>query len=188
MPPSQNTAAKSEKMKLYIKLLLFVLVLGLAGPFIMKGPDGRPMMDARELIPDVAGWAQRAGHWWQQLAAAASGLSAGDTASAGKTRVYKWRAEDGSWRFSDRPNPDGHSEEIWLDPDTNVMQSTPVPGPPEPQEKEAAQAPGNGIPLPLTIAPGQVSELLDDAEQVQELMDKRHQALQDALGDRSKED
>ncbi|TQV82523.1 DUF4124 domain-containing protein [Exilibacterium tricleocarpae] len=175
-------------MKLYIKFLLFILVLGLAGPFIMKGPDGRPLMDARQFIPDVASWPSRLERWWQRLLSEGETLVEEGPAAVGKTKVYKWRAADGSWRFSDAPNPDGQSEELWLDPDSNVIQSTPLPAQTEGVEKEAAQGPGNGIPLPLTVTPGQASKLIDDARKVQELMDQRNQALQEALGERPKQD
>ena len=175
-------------MKLFIKFLVFVLVLGLAGPFLLKGPDGRPLMDAHQLVPDVAAWPHRLERWWNRMLREGEILVEEGPAAAGKTRVYKWRSEDGSWRFSDTPNPQGQSEEVWVDPNGNVMQSTPPPAQTGPGEKEAAQGLGNGIPLPLTVTPGQASKLLDDARKVQALMDRRDQALQEVLGERSQQE
>ena|GEM_PF-4270694 len=73
----------------------------------------------------------------------------------------------------------GASDVVLIDPDTNIIQAIPLP----PSKGEKAQAvtaqePQIGVPLPMTVAPGQVSTLMRDAKQVQALMDQRAQALE----------
>ena len=39
-------------MKLYVKFLLFALVLAMMGPFLLKGDDGRPLVSFNEVFSD----------------------------------------------------------------------------------------------------------------------------------------
>ena len=168
-------------MKIFTKLILLILVLGLAAPFFIKRPDGRPWMKVDDFMPNISGMKARAENWWSRMVGKVEDIS-GDKEldlPSGKTKVYRWRASDGSWQFSDMP-PKGKSEEVWLDPNANVIQSTSLPIAQEP-EKEAANPSGNGIPLPLTVSPGQASKLIEDVGKIQDLMDQRNQVLEDAI-------
>ena len=42
-------------MKLFVKFMLFIVVAALAAPFVLKGPDGRPLMSLDKLrLPTVS--------------------------------------------------------------------------------------------------------------------------------------
>ena len=159
-------------MRLAIKFFTFVLVLGLAGPFLLKKPDGTPWMDARELIPDVQSWGRELTAWWEKTKHKAPESVGG---GGGKpTEVYRWRAEDGSWQFSDKPPVQGTAETITVDPNANLIEGLPEP---EPEPEKEAKEPGINMPMPMTISPDKVKKLKEDAESIQQLMDERARKL-----------
>lgn len=173
-------------MKIFIKLMILVLVLGLAGPFVLKGPDGRPWMSVDDLgiNSGALSWERlslRAKGLWSEVTGGVSRITGGEPARG--TRIYRWRDSEGNWQYSDRPNPNGVSETIVVDSNTNVIQATPLSQPETKKESEVtAQSPQIGVPLPLTVNPGQVSKLIKDAKQVQELMNQRNDALEAISG------
>lgn len=163
-------------MKLFVKLMIVVLVAGLAGPFLLKRPDGKPWMHVSELGPDIqveGTFAQlklKAYRYFNHLRRGAG------NEQAGKTKVYRWQAEDGSWRFSDQPNPAIKAEVVWLDPDTNLI----APPRLKPKAVPVAKSPAAGeLPLPLTVSPARVQKLIKDARAVQGLIDKRYKEIED---------
>jgi Domain of unknown function (DUF4124) len=159
-------------MRLMIKFCIFILVLGLGAPFILKKPDGTPMMDARQLIPDVKSWSADISAWWHKMKRQApSSIAGGD---GEETTVYRWQAADGSWQFSDTPPVQGQSEKIQVDPNANLIQG--LPEAPEPQEPEEESS-GLNLPVPMTISPAKVKKLKEDAENIQKLMDDRAEQL-----------
>ncbi|MAZ86031.1 MAG: hypothetical protein CL693_00085 [Cellvibrionaceae bacterium] len=159
-------------MRLMIKFFIFILVLGLGAPFILKKPDGTPWMDARQFIPEVNSWSQDIKNWFSRMGReipTSVGGSEGET-----TTVYRWRAPDGSWQFSDKPPVQGESETIIVDPNANLIEGLPEPVEPEVEEQEE---PGINMPVPMTISPDQLKKLKQDAENIQQLMDDRAQQL-----------
>ncbi len=158
-------------MRLMIKFFIFILVLGLGAPFILKKPDGTPWMDARQFIPEVKSWSQDIKNWFSKMEReipSSVGGSAGE-----KTTVYRWRAPDGSWQFSDKPPVQVESETIIVDPNANLIEGLPEPLEPEVEEEES----GVNMPVPMTISPDQLKKLKQDAENIQQLMDDRAQQL-----------
>lgn len=163
-------------MKLYVKFLLFILVLGMAGPFILKGPDGKPWMELADITPDF----NRLSADMQSAINKAGRMFDKTTSSdpnAGTTKVYKWRDSSGNWHLSDQPIPEaaGRDKLMHVDPDTNLIEgSEPIA-----VEVEQSRADGvsNAVPLPMTVSPGQATKLLDDAKAVQGLMDDRAKQL-----------
>jgi hypothetical protein len=192
-------------MKLFVKLMMFLVVLALAGPFIMRGPDGRPLMSLKDLsIPDfslpksapeeLSGNEQEAYIAWSKDEGKPEGpkvyvidpkSEAPIVAQAGV--YYRWKDANGVWQFSNLPNPDSPNIVVETDPDANVLQSLSVDKidaalgrvkEPEPGEAdEESEEGGLNIPLPTTIPISQVPELMDQARAVQELVNKRTEML-----------
>jgi len=154
--------------------MVVVLLVGLVGPFLLKRPDGKPWMDASELAPDIqveGAFAQFKLRAYRHFNYMRRGV--GDE-NAGKTKVYRWQAADGSWRFSDQPNPAIKAEVVWLDPDANLI-AAPKPRPaPEPKTPAAGE-----LPLPPTVSPARVQQLIKDAKAVQGLVDKRYKEIEE---------
>lgn len=182
-------------MKIFIKFIIFVLVLGLAGPFIMRGPDGKPLMDYRKFVPNLSSVKTSIGRLWSDIGAKVSSDhnsfdSGSDSESAngvetwGKTRVFQWQDDDGVWQYTDKPPVGISSETIWLNPNENIVLSMGDPVSEIADEEDSdAQAPGFELPLPLTVSPAEVPKLIEDAKNVKELMEARNEMLESISGE-----
>ena len=92
-------------MKIVLKILLFLLVLGVAAPFfLLKKEDGRPLLSLDDIkapnlsLPDIAPLVNEV-----KVVMPTTGLKEIDK----ETReIYKWQDEYGEWHFSDEPRPD----------------------------------------------------------------------------------
>ncbi len=159
-------------MKLFVKLMALVLVLALAGPFFLKGPDGKPLMEIDSVLAGIR-------NQWNRLVAD-TGRSVG-IEDAGKVEVHRWQDEDGNWHFSDEANPQGESEVIEVDPYASRMDPF-VPRPTDDDKAEAAdESSGIGVPLPLSVSPGEARQLLEDTAKVKEDLENRTQELDEKL-------
>ncbi len=181
-------------MKIFIKFMIFIVVLGLAGPFIMKGPDGLPLMDYRDFIPDFSSAKSSMQRWWGNVGAQVS--SANDAAQSdqngsdddgidkwGKTRVYQWQDENGVWQYTDRPPTGIETKTLWLNPNENIVLSPAQPVSEVADDEDSdAQDPGFELPLPFTVSPAEVPQLIEDAKGVKELMEKRNEMLESVSG------
>lgn len=167
-------------MRLFLTLLVLVLVVAVAAPYVLKRPDGQPWMDASELSADIQvnGSYDKAKlelyRWWHGVRKDVFGKS-----ESGKTRAYRWQDSEGNWHLSDTPNTAGASEELWVDPNANLMQSIPVEEVSS-DSKSTTQGDAKSVPLPMTVSPGQAQKLMQDAQQIQDLVDKRYQQLENA--------
>lgn len=175
-------------MKLFIKFMIFSVVVAMAGPFVMKGPNGQPLMDIRDLMPRVS-------------STSLSGLLPGDadistatdgaTQMLGKQQFYKWKDKNGVWQFSQTPPPPGiENNTVDVYPDANIIQSMP-------KDKidsalgrtvtetvnsvtKAPESPlddlGTGL-FPTTVPLDKIPDLINQAKAVQDLMNQRGEQL-----------
>ena len=94
--------------------------------------------------------------------------SVDEVASESKNDVYRWVDEDGTVHFGEAPPGSIEFESVSLDPEMNIIQSVEV----EMAEKEApkkVESPKD--PLQFRGA----KKLMDDAKDVQRLLDERYQ-------------
>ena len=162
-------------MKLMIKLCVLVLILGLTAPFFIKGPNGRPLFS----LPNFSSIQYKVSAWWRDLRSDAKqiGNKLSPPEDSKPSKVYKWQDESGTWHFSEAPNEQGHSEEIWVDPDTNVVQATEITQAKPEQEGQESHKTPNNLPLPMSLPAQDVQQLMEDANNVQQLMDNHAQKL-----------
>jgi hypothetical protein len=103
-------------MKLFIKVMLLV-VAALAGPFIIKGPNGKPLMSLdRVRVPAIS---------LPGLAKAATAVK-GSVSEASETPakpivVFKWCDKNGRWHFSDTAKRGQPAQSLSVDPGANVL-------------------------------------------------------------------
>ena len=142
-------------MKFKIIMLMLILVAAMMAPYFIKGRDGQSLFNLAE--PDKG------------------------TESTNSTRqmYYKWQDENGSWHFGDNP-PEGVTlHPVSVDTAANVIQSVKI-NRPEEQQRSTNTAPTTpGLPVPLTVDPTQVEQMIEDAENVQQLLDDRQKQLDD---------
>lgn len=109
-------------MGIFIKLLLLLIVIALAAPFIIEGPDGEPLMTLDDL-KDSQGLAKLTDTLGQQVTAPFKDEHDRQApASSKKTRVYSWKDEQGNVHYSNIPPQQGANiETLQVNPDMNVI-------------------------------------------------------------------
>lgn len=189
-------------MKIFIKLLLLLLVLGIAAPFVIKGPNNQPLLSTDKLsMPSLSsltstsptteevlsGKTKTASIQWskdQKVAdTPAHTVYIIDKNESPKTsinqRIFRWKNSQGKWQFSDEPNPNGPSIVVELANTTNTM------APVDTKKLDNALAntnsafSSNSFPSPTTIPAAQIPELIKQAKAVQGLMDNRGKMLEE---------
>lgn len=104
-------------MKIFVKLVLFLLVLALAAPFFLRGPDGGPLISFDDVQKTDGGF----GKGFEKVEKLFSGLKSPysdqsqevldrNPSQLDSFQVYQWKDEHGKWHFSDERNPAGESE------------------------------------------------------------------------------
>ena len=177
-------------MRFFAFLMIAVLILAMAGPFFIKGRDGRPLLTAGEVFPSGDELRGAARNGWNGLVRKAERMldRQKDATPPGQTMaIYKWQDTQGNWHYSDDPNPKGASEQMLVDPNANVVPGLPVERTAPPSGEPAAQPPKSqddaGLPVPISLSPGRVKELVEDAQRVQEVLDDRSEAMDAASRD-----
>ncbi|MFY0639654.1 MAG: DUF4124 domain-containing protein [Bermanella sp.] len=150
-------------MGLFNKLLLLALVLAVASPFILKKPDGSPILDISEFIEP------------------AKNLTSTVVPSAAPKSLYRWQDAKGNWQYSDHPPEGSNAQQIQVEDKINSMKTIELPEgyQDKPEESERFDpTDGNGSSLPLTTAPiEKVPEMLDQINDFQKNLDSRQQQL-----------
>jgi hypothetical protein len=172
-------------MGLYIKLLLAILILGLAGLFVLKKPDGTPILSFDELVPDVSALIYRA----QALIATVKNIETlkaqvtaesevGHQKNNTRSDIYRWKDRSGQWQFADTPPSDVAAETIDISGNLNrdLVAAYQL-------RKESNELPKNhdgsssGL-SPMTVSPDKIPTLIEDANKIQKLMDDRSSTLE----------
>lgn len=178
-------------MKLTFKLMLLALLLVGFSPFLLTGPNGKPILSWDKLnLPDFSSLFGR-----DNTAKVSKTIdkikSTADEASPNAlddntTAVHKWIDKHGVWHFSDKRNPDGKDEVIRINTNTNVVQATPV-AKNIPDEKEGEDGENNkdddgpSIPSLTTVPMKDIPKLINDTKALQKTMDTRYKEQQELL-------
>lgn len=158
-------------MKLFVRLLIFVVVLALAGPFFIKGPDGQPLWTVSRVKHSMM-------TRWDRLQRSLFAKTDLPGVSTNVT-VYRWQDENGQWHYTQEPPENITSDVLLIDPETNLISLPALPAP-----VVAEDAP-NTTPEPLAAPSGplpnieQTQKLIEDAQALQGVVDKRDQKLRD---------
>ncbi len=153
-------------MKLFVKLMMLFVVLALAAPFFLKGPDGQPLLTldkakatASDSLDDLKGQ-------WDDVTDSAA-RAAGDE-NAGKVAVHRWQDENGQWHYSNEAPVGGQAETVYVDPDINLMD------PVEIKRRSKTRDSKPAISHPGIITPGRAKEALDEATGVRDQLNERN--------------
>lgn len=139
----------------FIIFIIGLLGLAMATPYIMQQTGVVPSMEGTaasgvlsSFSPDV--------------------LSTNDT----RQTFYKWQDANGAWHFGDTPPQGVNAFEVSVDTAANVLRPVAAPETPA-NDAQANDGASSIIPLPMTVNPTQIGKLMDDAKNVQNLMDDR---------------
>lgn len=166
-------------MKLFAKLLLAALVLAILLPFtILKRDDGTTMLSfSRFKLPDFSA---------PSLPAMPRADSITDSAgiTGGEVAIYEWYDSEGNVQFSNQPPPEGVEFKIrQFDSDANVIQSVKLPSAETASSVIETQQPENGgaAEAPSPYSPEGVKKMMDEAKNVEKLLNQRFQNQQSAI-------
>ena len=173
-------------MKMFVKFMIFSVVLAMAGPFFMKGSNGQALMNIKDLIPSF-NMPTIPGGGKGEITSSVNEASQ----MLGKQRFYKWKDKNGIWQFSQTPPPEGvDTKAVDVYPDANIIQSMSKDkiantlGLSKPQsmaqiktnKKDPLEDMDSGL-FPSTIPLDRVPNLINDAKAVQDLMNQRGEQL-----------
>lgn len=146
-----------------MKKIIFVLIVGaIVLPMFLKGPDGQPIMSLSDWIPETPD---------------ISGISLGaDSGSSGSSAYYRYKDSQGNWQYSDEPPANAEFELVEVDTNANIIQSIEQPKE-EVMEQQQVAAPKAGV----TGYVDNMQNVMQDAQDVQGIMDGREAQLQERL-------
>lgn len=155
-------------MKIFIKLLFFIVILACAAPFLLKDPNGRPLLNidkipslALPLLTDIKK---------KSVPLLTSKI---DQKKPIDLQVYKWVDKNGVTHYSDKNSPDYNSKLAEIKP-LNIMPAQKLVV----QENPVISDRSVGL---TTIPMQDISKLMDDTKQVKEMMENRGSQIDRAL-------
>lgn len=155
--------------------ILIVILLVVVGAAALTELNPAAQQSTNPLIRGLASV-----HAWFRNSPASNPLTAGKEK---ETRVYKWQDARGEWHFSNQPPPAGTASSVKIyRSDVNITQAPPplAEGKSEPARSAPKQAPAipkTAAPLLPITNPERVKQLIEDAKNVQGLVNKRQQAI-----------
>lgn len=181
-------------MKLFIKLLLLLTVLGLAAPFVIKDDHGRPLLSLHDLQTHQGGFKQsilqtkaQFHAFMKKMRTATNPATQAPTAEpedSSLTYVYTWQDTQGQWQFSDQAPAHTQAEILTLNPNENILPSTKQPSSARKVSSTLTTAPTETITQADTrVIPGlptleQAKKVFEDAKKVQGLSNQHIRELE----------
>lgn len=176
-------------MKYFAYLAIMVLLISVAGLFYLQRPDGQTWLTSDEITRQSRGIKEQMVSLSSDMLARAVKVVSETSQKIVETMtsdsspeaivIYKWQDGQGQWHYSDRPNPDGKSQQIVLDPnDITVVaaEDTAI-------LKGSAKAANMSSlsPTPRSVYdPAVIKKLFEDAEQVKSTLEQRTKTLEAA--------
>lgn len=165
-------------MKFFVYLASILLIIALAGLFVLKKPNGQTWLSAESFLPTTQLIKEKVNTAKSHLQ---SMLKTDTLESEASTPIYRWKDSNGDWNYSDKPSSTIPSEEVFLDSkdvivlpafDVSSVKSNTVNS-----KNKADNSPSNT----LVPTPSKVLDLYKDANNVQKLMDTREQEISKAI-------
>lgn len=199
-------------MKLFVKLMMLLLVLALAGPYFLKGPDGQPLADKMGItMPSFTMPKLRMPNFsFTDLFGQNKTVDGEDVEQHRSAVTVKFQDEDGVWHFGNQVDMEGmktfykwrddsgrtfYSDErvnetdqiVYVDPETNIVKAFAVSS----SESEAVSAnvdeqtasEQSFMPSLTTVPLSEVPALIQQTKDVKLLMEQRNDALEAITGD-----
>ncbi len=148
---------------MFIRLMICLVVIAIAAPFVIPGPNGTPIMTVDMLKFDKPS---------VSLPAINPG-GAGQEGRSASQSMYRYQDENGVWHFTDQAPASGAGDRVQLNSEINLLEAQAVP---ENRPQAPVEQPSN----PLS-AVTRGAEVMEDAQAVQQLMDDRVDQIDQSL-------
>ncbi|TAA48072.1 DUF4124 domain-containing protein [Corallincola spongiicola] len=165
-------------MKKYLTLLVLLIVCACAGPFFIKGPDGKPLLTTATIFPQDQSTVWR--YWKNRILLSFKMLSRQAQEKLGveadAPNVYRWQDEQGNWHYGDAEagNKAGaQTEQVKLKPAKIVGLDGPLQ-----EEDKPTEAPAAADGVSLSEYTERLGNIKLDAEEAKRLMEQRNAALE----------
>jgi hypothetical protein len=161
-----------RKLKYFIGSMIVLVILACIAPFFLKGPGdtalitpdkiklpgikppGRKSVDTRPNIPANRG-----------------------SRSENKIVIYRWQDKDGTWHFTDYPNPEGSSQVIYVTPDSSPPKKESKPSLEEIHKEVVGGKDALSEDLAFPLSPSNVVKLKEEAERLKTELEKKYEEL-----------
>ena len=183
MQPTQIKVL-SNKMKHFVYLIMCLLMLSFVSLFVLKSPKGKPWLSVSDFY-DHNVFAQKFTNFKNSildntdslLNDSKSLISDSLNSESQDAPIYKWQDEKGTWHYSDKPQ---ENSEAWIKPENLTV---------IPAIKPLSQKDTHSIKDTKTLKPidksdiktNKVTELMNDVNNVQQLMDNRTKTIDEQL-------
>ena len=167
-------------MKRFILVMLAFPVLAILLLFVIRGPDGRPLLTKDKIKApriELHGFSKVKGLFEKKDPPVKKEPPAQNT-----TRMYKWRNADGVWCFSDKLNADGPYEVIHVKPRTRTVQTDEpeIDEDMEDQETDSLSEDNEktaSVPLPEIAPVFQGHRLIEQAKELKIQVEERNREM-----------
>ncbi|MEH6449345.1 MAG: DUF4124 domain-containing protein [Oleispira sp.] len=154
-------------MKRPIFIMCVLVAIAFAGPMLMKKSDGTPFMESPLDL----------------FSTSSTGSQKNESSSHTTQSFYKWQDEDGSWHYSDQPQAGKKIETVTVNTNANLIQGLRIEKKKElvvEEKKTEPKAESSALSLPMTVPMEKVSKMLEDAANMQQVMDNRTKQIEQA--------
>lgn len=143
---------------MFLKIMILLVVLAGVGLFFLKGPSGEPFLTLDDFTPDP------------EITDLVSQKVAPQKPEP--VTIYKWQDENGAWHFSNEPVDVEGVETMVVDGDINLIPAVTT------STSNAGKRPDakaySSVPAGVTsVAPDQITEMMDTVNNMQERVDER---------------
>ncbi|MGO2129623.1 MAG: DUF4124 domain-containing protein [Pseudoalteromonas prydzensis] len=164
-------------MKYFSYLAIMVLLISVAGLCYLQRTDGQAWLTSDEITRQSSDTLARAVKVISETSQKVVESMTADSSSEAIV-IYKWQDKQGQWHYSDRPNPDGKSQQMLLDPNDITVVAA------EDTAILKGSAKTTNMALTGTASrvydPVVIKKLFEDAEQVKSALEQRTKALEAA--------
>jgi hypothetical protein len=162
-------------MKATYKIMIVLMLGGLASLFFINGPAGKPILTLDDFKPDVALPEKDA--LMSQVNALRSGLSSDATSGQPQAPTYyRWQDAEGNWQYGDRPPP-GVTAEIRTADNISVVPPVDLPDREPASQRQQAPAQLQGTALLPGNALDTLKQAVDIEGQLQQSLEDREAQL-----------
>ena len=144
-----------------IFIMIVLVAMAFIGPMFIKKPDGTPFIESP----------------LDYFTSSSEDASSAPIGGSSMQSFYKWQDENGTWHYSDQPQAGQKIETVTVDTNVNLIQGLKIE---KKKERIVSQAKIPSIPLPMTVPLDKVTKMLDDANNIQQLMDARTDQIDQA--------